>query len=532
MSLREKLNSTVSIPVIIFFFALFFNQFFGNRGVFPIDSFSHFDTGYRVLNGELPFKDYWVVSGPFVDFLQAFLFLIFSVNWQTYLLNASILNGIFAVLTYKLFLDFKLDKKFSFFYTFCLAILAYPSSGTPFVDHHSTFFSIISIYFLIFAIKTKKLSYWFCLPIFVGFAFLSKQVPATYIFFSITLLIIYNFFFNSKINNFKILLTLVISTSIFLILLIIFFYINEISIQSFIDQYLNYPREIGQNRYLNYNYSFNDVIIDFKFIHLVFILLLIININKLFKYKKFYKKINFKLFLISFLLSVSLIQHQLLTNNQVFIFFLIPLFSAFVHIELFDLNNKYKKYLIFLLVLICVFTTFKYHFRYNVERRFHELNYVDFSNSIKATILDKKFKGLSWITPGKNSEKELLEEIKSIKEIINILKEDTHKKMLITNYSFFSVLLEETVNSVTRWYPGDDSAFPKKENKSYNVYKDFLLKQIQEKKIINVYIISDVSEKNLLDYLSLECVNKTVMHEHLSKYEINRKCSDFVESNS
>ena len=118
MSLREKLNSTVSIPVIIFFFALFFNQFFGNRGVFPIDSFSHFDTGYRVLNGELPFKDYWVVSGPFVDFLQAFLFLIFGVNWQTYLLNASILNGIFAVLTYKLFLDFKLDKKFSFFLYF------------------------------------------------------------------------------------------------------------------------------------------------------------------------------------------------------------------------------------------------------------------------------------------------------------------------------------------------------------------------------------------------------------------------------
>ena len=175
MSLKEKLNSKTLTIIFIFFFSLFFNQYFGNRGVFPIDSFSHFDLGFRVLNGELPFKDYWVVSGPLIDFIQAFIFLILGVNWQTYLLNASILNGIFAVLTYKLFLEFKLDKKFSFFYTICLAILAYPSSGTPFVDHHSTFFSIISIYLLIFAIKTERLVYWFYIPFFCVLLFYANK---------------------------------------------------------------------------------------------------------------------------------------------------------------------------------------------------------------------------------------------------------------------------------------------------------------------------------------------------------------------
>jgi len=526
MSLRKKLSSINFTPLIIFFFALLFNQFFGNRGIFSIDSFSHFDTGYRVLNGDLPFRDYWVVSGPLIDFLQAFLFLIFDVNWQTYLLNASILNGGFAVLTYKLFLDFKLEKKFSFFYTICLAALAYPVSGTPFVDLHSTYFSIISIYLLIFAIKTEKLIYWFFLPIFLSFAFMSKQVPATYICFSIALLIIYNFILNSKINNFKIFLTLTISTSIVFILLIIFLSFNEINIQNFINQYISYPKEIGQNRYLKLNYDFKNVIMDFKFIHLVFILLLIINIIKLFKYKKYYKKINFKLFLISFLLLASLVQHQILTKNQIFIFFLIPLFSAFVHIELFDMGNTYKKYLTYFLVSICLFTTLKYHLRFNLERKFHELNNVNFFNSIKATTLDKKFKGLNWITPEKNEKKEIAEEIKSLKEILNILKEDKQKKMLITNYSFFSVLLDETVNSPTRWYPGDDSAFPKKESKFYNIYRNFLLKKIQDKKIANIYIISDVSEKNLLDYLPPECLNKKIIHEHLFKFEIDRKCSD------
>ena len=34
-----------------------------------MDTFAFFDTGYRVLNGEHPFKDFWVVSGPFIDYL-------------------------------------------------------------------------------------------------------------------------------------------------------------------------------------------------------------------------------------------------------------------------------------------------------------------------------------------------------------------------------------------------------------------------------------------------------------------------------
>ena len=51
--------------ILIFFviiFSLLINQYYGNLGVFPVDSFSHFDTGYKILLGEYPFKDYWLVS--------------------------------------------------------------------------------------------------------------------------------------------------------------------------------------------------------------------------------------------------------------------------------------------------------------------------------------------------------------------------------------------------------------------------------------------------------------------------------------
>ena len=39
MFLKKKLYLKNSTVVVIFFFSLFFNQYFGNRGVFPLDSF-------------------------------------------------------------------------------------------------------------------------------------------------------------------------------------------------------------------------------------------------------------------------------------------------------------------------------------------------------------------------------------------------------------------------------------------------------------------------------------------------------------
>ena len=137
------------LALVIFLFGVLICQYTGNRGVFPIDSFSHFDSGYRILNGEHPFKDYWIVSGFFIDYLQSIIFYFLGINWQTYLLNASLLNGFVSLLVYFLFNNLGLNFKLSFFYAICFSILAYPSSGTPFVDHHSALLSVIAIIFLL-----------------------------------------------------------------------------------------------------------------------------------------------------------------------------------------------------------------------------------------------------------------------------------------------------------------------------------------------------------------------------------------------
>ena len=48
-------------------------------GVYPIDSFIIFDSGYKVLNNVHPFKDYWSLTGPLLDYMQSVFFLFFDI---------------------------------------------------------------------------------------------------------------------------------------------------------------------------------------------------------------------------------------------------------------------------------------------------------------------------------------------------------------------------------------------------------------------------------------------------------------------
>ena len=115
---------------ILFLLSLLINQYYGNKGVFPVDSFSHFDTGFRILLGEHPFKDYWIVSGPFVDYLQSIFFYFFGINWQIYVFHASLINAILSIATFLVLVNFKLNLYYSFFYALFFSILTIPKGST------------------------------------------------------------------------------------------------------------------------------------------------------------------------------------------------------------------------------------------------------------------------------------------------------------------------------------------------------------------------------------------------------------------
>ncbi len=71
MTDRTKIKFT--IPVLILLSA-FINYYVASRGAFPVDTFVHFDNGFRILEGEYPIKDYWIVHGLLVDYMQSIFF--------------------------------------------------------------------------------------------------------------------------------------------------------------------------------------------------------------------------------------------------------------------------------------------------------------------------------------------------------------------------------------------------------------------------------------------------------------------------
>ena len=187
-SIKEEKNIYILLLIIS---SIFLNTFSGFVGINPIDSFFGFNAGYEILNGHFPFKDYWTITGPFIDFFQSIIFRIFGVSWSSYVFQASIFNLLITYFTFFTLLKLNLNIRYCFLYSLLVSLLAYPSSGTPYVDHQSTYMSIISIYFFILALKSNSKIYWFLLPITLGISFLTKQAPTGHIIIIISILSIH-----------------------------------------------------------------------------------------------------------------------------------------------------------------------------------------------------------------------------------------------------------------------------------------------------------------------------------------------------
>ena len=142
--------------ILIFLFSFFINFYYAKFGSFPIDTFLHYDSAFRILNNEYPIRDYWIVSGFIIDFLQSFFFKILGVNWFAYTFHSSLFNFFISAFSYYFFLSLDLNKTKSLIYTLSFATLAYTISGTPFVDHHSMIFTYLSFFLIIYSINQNR----------------------------------------------------------------------------------------------------------------------------------------------------------------------------------------------------------------------------------------------------------------------------------------------------------------------------------------------------------------------------------------
>ena len=502
-------NGLIFYIFLLVLISFFFNQHYAFIGVLPVDSFSTFNGGYDVLNGSLPFKDYWTVKGPLLDLIQAIFFKIFGISWFSYAAHASVFNSIFALATFLTLKKFNLDLKYCFIYSLLASLLMYPTYGIPFTDHHASILCMISIYCLCLAIKTGKDFYWFYLPILLFLAFFSKQTPTGYIGILVLVISFVYFSFNFKLS--KIINGFLGSLfAISILALIIFLY--EIPINSIILQHFLFPISLGETR-LDWLFplEFKRFVWRHKLIYLSLLIPTLIFITNCFKN---YKHIISNESLITLLLAgtgIVFISHQLLTINGLFIFFLIPVFSGFSH-TFSERYFKKKNVIIFLLALSFISTTY-YHQKYIFKRETLVLKDVDLNKSIDASVLNKKLKNLKWITH--HYPENPKEEIEKLLNSIEIIKNDKRNKMIVTDYQFISVILSINDYSAARiWWRHHLHPTPKE--KYFNEWKDFFMKNIKKNNIEVIYTVNPLEGGFILkETISDNCFSKSKLNKIL-----------------
>ncbi len=502
--------------------AFLLNFLIASRGLFPVDTFIHYDFGYRILLGDDPVKDYWIVHGFFIDYIQSFFFKLFGNNWYSYIIHSSVFNVLIAISSYQIFKSLKVNPIISYLIVICISILAYPVSGTPFLDLHSTYFSLLAIYMVIFFIQKNRIIFWFYTSIFLCLAFFSKQVPAAYTIIGISLI---NIYFSLSKKNIKIFLYYLTGAILFILTLYLFLNFKKIPLDDFILQIFLFPPSIGLDRYENYQLNFKNLFFDYKYIYFILIPIIILNFYFLFKKKDYYKNKSFEIFLILLIFVGTTLFHQIYTKNQIYIFSLIPILTGFGFYYLKFLEFEYKKYFFILILGICIFSTIKYHIRFNVERKFHELSYTQISNFADGSTIDYKLQGLKWITPYfENPE----EEIDIIKNFLIKLKEEKKNKMLISEYNFFSSIIDENLYAPSRTY--DLISYPRKNSKYYKYYKKHLIDLIKRNAIENIYVFEPygIYEKNeiIFNYISKNCFKPDVSNKHFKIYKV-LECEEF-----
>ena len=521
---KNDLYINIIFFTVLTLFSISINFYYGNIGVFPIDTFAFFDTAYSILLNKHPFKDIWVTTGPFVDYLQAFFFKLFGLSWFSYLLHSSFFNFLITVTIFFTLNKLGLNSTYSFLYSISVAVLCYPVAGTPFAYQHSFILSLISLMIFFLSIKTKNKFFWFLLPITMTLAFFSMHVPSVYINLIIVICLFVYFILN---YNFLNIISFLFGFLSILLIMISFFVFFEVPFMKFIQQYILFPISMGEYRLSNADYTFSlganltfrRLIGHFKFIH-IFLFFIIASIIFLLAKKKNYfnKKEDLIIYVSIVIASFLFIFHQLITANQTFIFSIIPILAGFSQILVVKYFSKKKIYQIIILLLV-VIITFKYNLEYNEKRKFMDLQNKDLTESLNASLIDKKFRSLKWITPFFPGTPQ--EEINLLKEALQVIKNDNRKKMVITNYQFFSIVLEEDLNIPNRWYLANAS-HPAEGHKYYKFYESHFKNNIKKNNIQVIYTIGTTNIESFEIFMNNICFSKKEINLITSMHELEK----------
>ena len=191
------------------------------------------------------------------------------------------------------------------------------------------------------------------------------------------------------------------------------------------------------------------------------------------------------------------------------------------HLDLNILKFNYSFKFLWVIIFIVIFATIKFHFRYNIERKFHDLEAVDKSTAIDASKIHKNLKGLKWVT---KFNPDPANEISTIKQALQVIDNDQREKILITHYQFISTILDKDLNIMNRWYLWDNNTHPTENHKYFKFYKKMIKKNITNNKIQVLYLLGQDNEilfGNVKNYFTNVCFkSKTIEEKRFSMHEL------------
>lgn len=185
--------------VLVFLFAVGVAWHFGHRGFMPLDHSVVFDGGWRILGGQVPWRDFDAPSFVTPSYLQALFFGLFGVSWSSFVAHAALANGVFALCTWSLVVRLGGQRWVAAGAAGLAALLFYPPVGVPFADQHSFLFTLLALWAavvgrglggapqdahpdepggsLFAGLSPSALIAWIVVPLFVLAGFFSKQLP-------------------------------------------------------------------------------------------------------------------------------------------------------------------------------------------------------------------------------------------------------------------------------------------------------------------------------------------------------------------
>lgn len=181
---RYPASKILDALILLAIFTLAFSFAFkaGERGFFTLDQSIVFDGSYRIVSGQVPYRDFIAPIGPVVFWLQAIFFKILGISYYSYIFGAAFINVLATVLSVIIvrFL-FPSQRYLSYVAGFLTAIWFYPPFGTPWAEQTAFFFSLLTIAAILFVRFLKngrsliKIFFLLLSGIFASLSILSKQ---------------------------------------------------------------------------------------------------------------------------------------------------------------------------------------------------------------------------------------------------------------------------------------------------------------------------------------------------------------------